>query len=293
MELQENELGTFDFHARMYDPQIGRSFQPDPHADSYAGMSPFSFLGNNPISITDLTGMDIFGDGFGSGSGSSSFSHEDWYSTGSWMETHSLRGAGGFLAAFNPRGQYLAEKARYERSRVVYWVEKYKDWYEGSEYTGMHYKNTTFQGRELRLYSVEERFPNGELLYGVNFWQPSSSSWTSGPPWSSEIDPKKSDAMNKIYSSGLIFMINMDGLPPSNPMYQRADVTYDKRNFLGNNVPMTLSEAGSFVNNFDELIEKNRLNPNFTYFRFIEKLDFNSRPVYRYGVIPSLLGTPQ
>jgi RHS repeat-associated protein len=58
MEFQENGVNTFDFHARMYDPQIGRSFQPDPHADFYAAKSPFSFLANNPISYTDPTGMD-------------------------------------------------------------------------------------------------------------------------------------------------------------------------------------------------------------------------------------------
>jgi RHS repeat-associated protein len=69
MELEENNLNTFDFHARMYDPQIGRSFQPDPHADAYASKSPFSFLGNNPICITDPTGMDEEGDGNGGGGG--------------------------------------------------------------------------------------------------------------------------------------------------------------------------------------------------------------------------------
>jgi RHS repeat-associated protein len=59
MEFEENGLNTFDFHARMYDPQIGRSFQPDPAADAYATNSPFSFLGNNPVGNTDPTGMYI------------------------------------------------------------------------------------------------------------------------------------------------------------------------------------------------------------------------------------------
>jgi RHS repeat-associated protein len=58
MEFQvENNLNTFDFHARMYNPQIGRSFQVDPRADLFPSLSPFSFLGNNPISSIDPTGM--------------------------------------------------------------------------------------------------------------------------------------------------------------------------------------------------------------------------------------------
>ena len=42
----------------MYDPQIGRTWQRDPHASTYAGISPYSFLGNNPIRYIDPTGMD-------------------------------------------------------------------------------------------------------------------------------------------------------------------------------------------------------------------------------------------
>jgi RHS repeat-associated protein len=57
MDYQENGLNTYDFHARMYDPQLGRTFQPDPMADAFAAVSPFSFLMNNPIRYTDPTGM--------------------------------------------------------------------------------------------------------------------------------------------------------------------------------------------------------------------------------------------
>jgi uncharacterized protein RhaS with RHS repeats len=42
----------------MYDPAIGRTFQPDPHADFYYDLSPYSWVGNNPINIIDPTGMD-------------------------------------------------------------------------------------------------------------------------------------------------------------------------------------------------------------------------------------------
>jgi RHS repeat-associated protein len=58
-ELQEElGLGTFDFEWRMYDPAIGRTFQPDPHADFYFDLSPYSWVANNPINVIDPTGMD-------------------------------------------------------------------------------------------------------------------------------------------------------------------------------------------------------------------------------------------
>ena len=57
-ELQEDlGLNTYDFHARMYDPSIGRTWQPDPLADMYESYSPFSWVMNNPILIIDPTGM--------------------------------------------------------------------------------------------------------------------------------------------------------------------------------------------------------------------------------------------
>jgi RHS repeat-associated protein len=58
-ELQDDlGLDVFDFEARMYDPAIGRTFQLDPHADSYFALSPYSWVGNNPINVIDPTGMD-------------------------------------------------------------------------------------------------------------------------------------------------------------------------------------------------------------------------------------------
>jgi hypothetical protein len=43
----------------MYDPAIGRTFQLDPHADSYFALSPYSWVANSPLRYTDSTGMDI------------------------------------------------------------------------------------------------------------------------------------------------------------------------------------------------------------------------------------------
>jgi RHS repeat-associated protein len=59
-ELQDDlGLDVFDFHARMYDPAIGRTFQLDPHADSYHSLSPYNWVANNPLKHVDPTGMDI------------------------------------------------------------------------------------------------------------------------------------------------------------------------------------------------------------------------------------------
>jgi len=44
----------------MYNPQIGRTPTQDPHAEKSYSMSPYSFLGNNPILFTDPTGEDLY-----------------------------------------------------------------------------------------------------------------------------------------------------------------------------------------------------------------------------------------
>lgn len=61
-ELQNKEfsdgsgLETYDFDARMYDPQIGRMWQVDPWVERYERQSPFVAFNNNPIYYADPTG---------------------------------------------------------------------------------------------------------------------------------------------------------------------------------------------------------------------------------------------
>jgi RHS repeat-associated protein len=140
MDFNENTLGTYDFHARMYDPQIGRSFQLDPMGDVFASLSPYSFLMNNPVMYTDPTGMvaepaDDLGDGDGT---FGPIGPSTVLGIGSWFQNSgkSYRGAGGFLAAFNPRARFLQERARNEYSRLKWLtlVEKYTDTYTYNQY---------------------------------------------------------------------------------------------------------------------------------------------------------------
>ncbi|MCC5946181.1 MAG: hypothetical protein JJT94_14720 [Bernardetiaceae bacterium] len=51
-------LHLYDFHARQQDPQLGRFWGVDAHADSYYPWSPYNQVGNNPINIIDPDGKD-------------------------------------------------------------------------------------------------------------------------------------------------------------------------------------------------------------------------------------------
>ena len=60
--LLEEEGGQDTYHAeaRGYDPVIGRFTSRDPHASNYPGWSPYHYSANNPILITDPTGLDWY-----------------------------------------------------------------------------------------------------------------------------------------------------------------------------------------------------------------------------------------
>ncbi|TSE02362.1 RHS repeat-associated core domain-containing protein, partial [Aquimarina algiphila] len=55
---KELGLGFYDYHARMYEPSIGRMMNIDPHADSYYGINPYNYTLNNPVLLIDPDGKD-------------------------------------------------------------------------------------------------------------------------------------------------------------------------------------------------------------------------------------------
>jgi len=50
-------LNQYDFHARQYDPAIGRFTTPDPLAEKHYNWSPYAYCLNNPMRFNDPTGM--------------------------------------------------------------------------------------------------------------------------------------------------------------------------------------------------------------------------------------------
>jgi len=57
-ELQE-ELGTYDYGARFYDPLIVRFNTVDAYAEQYVAFSPYQYAGLNPIKNMDINGDSI------------------------------------------------------------------------------------------------------------------------------------------------------------------------------------------------------------------------------------------
>ena len=49
----DQETGLYNYHARLYDPEIGRFYQPDPREQYF---SPYKYVGNSPVSLIDPDG---------------------------------------------------------------------------------------------------------------------------------------------------------------------------------------------------------------------------------------------
>ena len=52
-------LGLYDYHARLYDPAIGRMLQIDPKASKYSPMTPYNYVANSPLNFVDPDGKDF------------------------------------------------------------------------------------------------------------------------------------------------------------------------------------------------------------------------------------------
>ncbi|MEM0941985.1 MAG: RHS repeat-associated core domain-containing protein [Bacteroidota bacterium] len=57
--LDEEGLDTYDFHARFYDPAMGRFTTLDPKASEFATMSPYLGMGANPNMYVDPDGQEL------------------------------------------------------------------------------------------------------------------------------------------------------------------------------------------------------------------------------------------
>ncbi|MDU1893125.1 MAG: RHS repeat-associated core domain-containing protein [Dysgonomonas sp.] len=62
---QKLGLKLYDYYARQMDGAIGRFMSVDPLAEKYYSWSPYVYVGNNPLLITDPTGMDWYQDSDG------------------------------------------------------------------------------------------------------------------------------------------------------------------------------------------------------------------------------------
>ncbi|MCD8177595.1 MAG: RHS repeat-associated core domain-containing protein [Tannerellaceae bacterium] len=51
-------LNLYDYHARQYEPAIGRFSSMDPLAEKYYSISPYAYVRNNPVNRIDPDGMD-------------------------------------------------------------------------------------------------------------------------------------------------------------------------------------------------------------------------------------------
>jgi len=96
-------LDLYDFHARQYDPQLGRWHVPDPLNQH---MSPYLAMGNNPVNSVDPTGCENIGgyriprDGFIR----MIIAHGEYQS---WLDGRIGRGTAGFYTDLEEHGMYV------------------------------------------------------------------------------------------------------------------------------------------------------------------------------------------
>ncbi|XP_044731289.1 uncharacterized protein LOC123294238 [Chrysoperla carnea] len=97
----DEETGLYNYHARLYDPSIGRFYQPDPKSQYF---SPYVYAGNSPISTIDPDGefaliitcivLGIIGAYLGAAKLNNRWNPADW----DWKDLGTYKGLGiGFL----------------------------------------------------------------------------------------------------------------------------------------------------------------------------------------------------
>jgi RHS repeat-associated protein len=56
---EELGLNLSDYHARQYDPTLGRMTSMDPHSENYYPLTPYNYGANTPLIATDPNGKDV------------------------------------------------------------------------------------------------------------------------------------------------------------------------------------------------------------------------------------------
>ena len=106
----DEETGLYNFHARLYDPELGRFYQPDPKRQF---ASPYLYVGNSPVSMVDPDGefafgalaalfLGLLGAYLGASAANNSWdpTHWNWKSGKTWLGL----GLGGLTGALAPVG---------------------------------------------------------------------------------------------------------------------------------------------------------------------------------------------
>ena len=75
------DIGIVDMEGRIYDPEVGRFLSPDPNVqypDSTQGYNRYTYVNNNPLSLSDPTGYFSFSAALSAGDPTAGFDPQDY-----------------------------------------------------------------------------------------------------------------------------------------------------------------------------------------------------------------------